>query len=127
VGKIFLAGLGGFLGSVVRYSVGVLTYDISRRTDFPCGTLIVNFAGCFAIGLLSQLADTRGGFSAETRTLVFVGILGGFTTFSAFGNETLNLWRDGHGVLAAANVAAHVVLCLGAVWLGRIVAYQFWR
>ena len=83
--------------------------------------------GCLAIGLLSHLAETRGIFTAETRTLVFIGVLGGFTTFSAFGNETINLWREGESSLAMLNVSAHLVLCLGAVWLSRAVAYQIWR
>ena len=59
--------------------------------------------------------------------LIFIGILGGFTTFSAFGNETLNLWRDGENALAMANIAAHLVLCLAAVWLSRALAYEIWR
>ena len=80
-----------------------------------------------AIGFLSQLAETRGFFTAETRTLIFIGVLGGFTTFSAFSNETINLWREGESLLATINVAAHLVLCLGAVWLSRAVAYQIWR
>jgi len=125
--KIFLAGIGGFVGSVLRYSVSGLVQDISRSIDFPYGTLAVNLLGCFAIGLLSQLAETRGFFTAETRTLVFIGVLGGFTTFSAFGNETINLWREGETMLAAVNVAAHLVLCLGAVWISRALAYQIWR
>ena len=99
----------------------------SRSIQFPYGTLAVNLIGCLAIGFLSYLAETRGVFTAETRTLVFIGVLGGFTTFSAFGNETINLWRQGEGGLAALNVAAHLVLCLGAVWLSRAVAYLIWR
>ena len=67
----------------------------------------------------------RGIFTADTRTLIFVGLLGGFTTFSAFGNETINLWRDGEAFLAFANIAAHLILCLGAVWLSRTIAFQF--
>jgi fluoride exporter len=127
VGKILLAGFGGFLGSVLRYSVSGLVQDVSRSIHFPYGTLAVNLIGCFAIGFLSQLAETRGVFTAETRTLVFVGVLGGFTTFSAFGNETINLWREGQTGLALANIAAHLVLCLGAVWLSRALAFQIWR
>jgi len=127
VGKFLLAGVGGFLGSVLRYSVSGFVQGLSRSIDFPYGTLAVNLLGCFAIGFLSQLAETRGIFTAETRTLVFIGVLGGFTTFSAFGNETINLWREGEGLLAAVNVAAHLVLCLGAVWLSRALAYQIWR
>jgi CrcB protein len=125
--KLFLAGIGGFLGSVLRYSLSGFVQDLSRSIHFPYGTLAVNLIGCLAIGFLSQLAETRGVFTAETRTLVFVGVLGGFTTFSAFGNETINLWREGESGLALLNIAAHLVLCLGAVWLSRVLAYQIWR
>jgi fluoride exporter len=127
VGKLFLAGLGGFIGSSLRYIVTGYVQQSSRSISFPYGTLAVNLAGCFIIGFLSQLADTRGVFSAESRTFVFVGLLGGFTTFSAFGNETMNLWRDGQNGLALANIAAHLVLGLGAVWVSRALAYQIWR
>ena len=127
MGKIFLAGIGGFLGSILRYSVSGFVQDVSRSIHFPYGTLAVNLIGCFAIGLLSHLAETRGFFTAETRTLVFVGVLGGFTTFSAFVNETINLWREGESGLALINIAAHLVLCLGAVWLSRVLAYQVWK
>jgi CrcB protein len=127
LGKIFLAGIGGFLGSILRYSISGFVQDVSRSIHFPYGTLAVNLIGCFAIGLLSHLAETRGFFTAETRTLVFVGVLGGFTTFSAFGNETINLWREGESGLALINIGAHLVLCLGAVWLSRALAYQIWK
>ena len=125
--KLFLAGIGGFVGSVLRYSASGFVHDLSRSIDFPYGTLAVNLIGCCAIGFLSQLAETRGFFTGETRTLVFIGVLGGFTTFSAFGNETINLWREGETLLATLNVTAHLVLCLGAVWISRAVAYQIWR
>ncbi|HEY5075691.1 MAG TPA: fluoride efflux transporter CrcB, partial [Pyrinomonadaceae bacterium] len=93
MGKLFLAGVGGFIGSTLRYAVTGYAQQLSRSIDFPYGTLAVNLIGCFLIGFLSQLAETRGVFTAESRTFVFIGILGGFTTFSAFGNETMNLWR----------------------------------
>lgn len=124
--KVFLAGLGGFVGSVLRYSVAGFVQDLSRSITFPYGTLAVNFLGCLTIGFLSQLAESRGYFTAETRTLIFIGVLGGFTTFSAFGNETINLWREGENLLASLNVGAHLVLCLGAVWMSRALAYQIW-
>ena len=127
MGKLLLAGIGGFIGSTFRYAVTGFVQNWSRSIDFPYGTLAVNLIGCLAIGFLSQLAETRGVFTAETRTLIFIGVLGGFTTFSAFGNETMNLWRDGENFLAGANIAAHLVLCLGAVWLSRALAYQIWR
>ena len=127
VGKLFLAGIGGFIGSTLRYAATGYVQQLSRSIDFPYGTLAVNLIGCFLIGFLSQLAESRGVFTAESRTFVFIGILGGFTTFSAFGNETMNLWREGQNSLALANVAAHLVLGLGAVWVGRSLAYQIWR
>jgi len=127
VGKLFLAGIGGFIGSTLRYAVTGYVQTWTKSIDFPYGTLAVNLLGCFAIGFLSYLAETRGVFTAETRTLVFIGIIGGFTTFSAFGNETMNLWRDGQNGLAALNIAAHLVFGLGTVWIGRALAYQIWR
>lgn len=69
-------------------------------------------AGGLVIGFLSQLADARGVFTAESRVLIFIGILGGFTTFSAFGNETMNLLRDGENVPALFNIGAHIIFAL---------------
>jgi CrcB protein len=127
MGKLLLAGIGGFVGSALRYVLAGFVQNWSGSIRFPFGTLAVNLAGCLVIGFLSQLADTRGLFSAEARVLIFIGVLGGFTTFSAFGNETINLWRDGQSALAAANISAHLVLCLGAVWFSRALAFQIWR
>lgn len=126
MGKLFLAGLGGFIGSSLRYGMTGYVQQLSRSIHFPYGTLAVNLIGCCLIGFLSQLAESRGVFTAESRTFVFIGILGGFTTFSAFGNETMNLWRDGENALALANIAAHLFLGLGAVWASRALAYQIW-
>jgi fluoride exporter len=127
MGKLFLAGIGGFVGSAFRYAITGFVQNWTGSIRFPYGTLAVNLVGCVFIGLLSQLAETRGVFNAEVRTLIFIGVLGGFTTFSAFGNETINMWRDGEVALAFANIAAHVVLCLGAVWLSRAIAFQIWN
>ena len=124
MGNILLIGIGGFIGSVLRYLLSGLVHQWTRRDDFPVGTLAVNVLGCLVIGLLSQLAEERGAFAPETRAFVIVGILGGFTTFSSFGNETVNLWRDGEGSLALINVAAQVALGLGAVWLGRVLGHK---
>src|SRR6266540_3995647 len=108
---IFIA-LGGALGSVFRYLLSTWTQTASKSIDFPYGTLTVNLIGCFVIGFLTQLAEERGLFTSDSRTLVFVGILGGFTTFSSFGNETVNLLRDGEAWNALANVGANVILGL---------------
>ena len=126
MGKIFLAGIGGFVGSSLRYLATGFVQDSLRSIRFPFGTLAVNVIGCFAIGFLSQLAEGRGLLTAEARTLIFIGVLGGFTTFSAFGNETISLWRDGENLFALMNIAAHLVLGLGAVWLSRALAFQIW-
>ncbi|MGE0383263.1 MAG: fluoride efflux transporter CrcB [Gammaproteobacteria bacterium] len=120
--QILLVGVGGFAGSIARFLVGGWVQQWIGRSDFPLGTLAVNVIGCLLIGSLAQLADSRAAFGAEARALVFVGLLGGFTTFSSFGNETVNLWRNGEAGFALANIGANVVLCLAAVWLGRTLA-----
>jgi fluoride exporter len=122
-----IVALGGALGSVLRYLLGTWTQAISRSIDFPYGTLAVNLSGCFMIGLLAQLVEARGAFTSETRVFVFIGLLGGFTTFSSLGNETINLLREGETFNALANVGANVIFGLLLVWLGRTVAYLIWR
>lgn len=122
-----LIALGGALGSVSRYLLGVWIQSASQSVDFPFGTLSVNLIGCFVIGLLSQLAEARGVFTPEARALLFFGVLGGFTTFSSFGNDTINLLRDGETVNALLNVGANVIFGLALVWLGRTVAYWIWK
>ena len=125
--SIIYVALGGALGSASRYLLGTWTQSISKSIDFPYGTLTVNLIGCFVIGFLSQLAESRGAFSSESRAFVFVGILGGFTTFSSFGNDTINLLRDGETFNALANIGANVIVGLLLVWLGRMVSYWIWR
>ncbi|MFZ5919523.1 MAG: fluoride efflux transporter CrcB [Chloroflexota bacterium] len=125
--NIFIVGIGGFIGSVLRYLVSGWAQGLSRSLDFPYGTLTVNLAGCFVIGFLAQLAEARGVFTPEARLLVFIGLLGGFTTFSSFGNDTLNLARSGQMLNALVNVAANLVLGLLLVWLGRNAAQLIWR
>jgi CrcB protein len=125
--KIFLIGLGGFTGALLRYGVSGLVQNWSKSVSFPYGTLAVNLVGCFLIGLFSQLADSYGVFSSEIRGFVFIGILGAFTTYSTFGNETFNLLREGETFLSFANIGLHLILGLGAIWLGRIMVISLWR
>jgi CrcB protein len=125
--RILLVGLGGFIGSILRYLVSGYVQDWTHNAQFPFGTIVVNIVGCFVIGLLSQLAEAYGIFNAESRAFVVVGILGGFTTFSTFSNESINLFRDGQEVYALANISIQVILGLGAVILGRIAAGAIWR
>lgn len=125
--QILLVGIGGFLGSVFRYIVSGYAQQWAKSVQFPYGTLAVNLIGCLIIGFLSQLAEDHGLFTPESRAFVFIGILGGFTTFSTFGNETMNFMRDGDFTTALINLGAHVALGLTAVWLGRALAYVIWR
>ena len=127
MGKILWVGFGGFLGSIGRYLLSGYVQHLMRATGFPYGTLVVNLIGCLLIGFLSQWVGARGFLSPETRLFVFMGLLGGFTTFSTFSNETMNLWQAGASAAALTNVALHVVLGLGAAWLGHLVAYGIWR
>ena len=125
--NILLVGFGGFIGSILRYLASGYVQQTTKSVDFPFGTLAVNVIGCFVIGFLAQLAESRGVFTNEARLFVFVGILGGFTTFSSFGNETLNLARDSQVLGALANIGANVVVGLFAVWLGRTASYLIWK
>lgn len=124
--KVLLVGIGGFLGSVARYLISGYVQDRTGEF-FPFGTLAVNVIGCFVIGGLSELAEARAFLSLETRALIVIGVLGGFTTFSTFGNETVNLLRDGEWGFAMLNLLTHAVLAIGAVWVGRATAHAIWR
>ena len=125
--NILLVGIGGALGSISRYLLGTWVQSQSKSIGFPFGTLTVNLMGCFVIGFLAELAEVRGAFTPESRALLFIGFLGGFTTFSSFGNDTLNLFRDGETFNALANVGANVLFGLALVWLGRTAAFMIWR
>jgi CrcB protein len=119
--RFLLVGLGGFVGSVARYWLSDFTQAASRMA-FPIGTLVVNVLGCLAVGALAELAESRDYFTPETRALVFAGFLGGFTTFSAFANETISAARAGALAIAVANVIVSIILCLGAALAGRLLA-----
>ncbi len=124
---ILLVGIGGCLGAMLRYGASGYVQQLAQSGDFPYGTIFVNILGCFLIGFLSQLAESQGLLSAEVRAMLIPGFLGGFTTFSTFTNESLNLFRDSESPLALLNIAAHILLGLGAVWLGRALAFMIWR
>jgi CrcB protein len=115
--KTLLVAFGGMLGSVLRYWATGLVHRLYGGT-FPVGTLTVNTLGCFAIGAVLALLEDRQVLSPEVRVFLAVGILGGFTTFSAFGYETLELMRRGAAFFALVNVACNVGLGFVAVWLG---------
>lgn len=113
-----LVGLGGFAGAVSRYLLGgwILHHTLSAK--FPWSTLAVNALGCLLIGILSGLAERLDWFTPAMRLLLFTGLLGGFTTFSAFGLETVHLARRGELLIASAYGLSSLLLCVAAVWLG---------
>jgi CrcB protein len=113
--EALLVALGGGLGSTLRYTVG--WYLLRLWPAFPFGTLVVNVVGCFAFGVMVGMTEDR-----LIRTGVGAGILGGFTTFSAFGGDTLALAQSGQWKLAGLYLVGNLALGLGAVWLGRHLA-----
>jgi CrcB protein len=114
---------GGALGSVARYA---LSSFIAHRIGevFPWGTLVVNVSGCFVIGFFAALTgpDGRVMVSPDIRQFVTVGICGGYTTFSSFSLQTLNLLREGDVARGGGNIALSVVACMAGVWLGAVAA-----
>ena len=112
-------GVGGALGSMARHAVNHFVHSYAPLARFPAATLMVNLAGCFAIGVLAGLlASERIALRFYWREFVFVGVLGGFTTFSTFGLDTFVLARTHPGGYAMMNVLAHVAGGLVAVWAG---------
>lgn len=116
--NLIFVGLGGFFGSVLRYLVSGWVQRLSDTALFPYGTLSVNVVGCLLIGLLGGWADNTELFSPGTRLFLLLGVLGGFTTYSTFGYETVALLRDRQMLAAMASVGLHLLLGFGAVALG---------
>ena len=121
--QLFAIAAGGALGSVLRYGLSTWVHSFAGR-GFPYGTLAVNVLGCLAMGFLFVLLVERMGENTILRAGLLIGVLGGFTTFSAFSIETFNLIEQGALVKATGNMAASLVLCIGATWLGVLLARQ---
>jgi CrcB protein len=115
---VLLVALGGAIGSVARYKLSGLVLHHTIDWRFPAGTFAVNVLGCLVAGVLAGLAEEHDLLSPDTRILLFSGLLGGFTTFSAFGLETMFLLKRGDLAVAAANVLLSVAAGLAALWLG---------
>ena len=118
-----LVAVGGAAGSVLRYWMsGVAQRSVpvtGMWSMFPLGTLAVNVLGCLLAGALAEIGERRGALSPEARSLLMVGFLGGFTTFSAFASETVAVWRSGAVAVAIVNVVSSVAICMVAVLAGR--------
>jgi len=120
--------IGGAVGSMARFGLGGF---VSHKTggSFPWGTLVVNVSGSFVIGILGALTASEGKMTPQSRTfarqLLITGVCGGYTTFSSFSLQTLDLLRDRQWFYAGGNVVLSVVLCMIAVWLGYLVGSTF--
>lgn len=117
-----LVFIGAGLGGVLRFLASTAVQKACNGWVFPLGTFVVNISGCLAIGFLAQLAESKNLLQPEYRAFFLIGILGGYTTFSSFGYETLQLIRSGEFLYATANTVLQVVLGLFFVWLGTILA-----
>jgi CrcB protein len=115
--QALIVGFGGFVGSIGRYKLGGIILQHTASWRFPLSTFAINVIGCFVIGALAALVEHRDLFSAETRLFLFTGLLGGFTTFSAFGYEGMFLIRRGEIGIAFLYAGLSVVCGLAAVWL----------
>jgi len=120
--------LGGALGSVGRFWINGFVSEKAGAT-FPWGTLIINVGGSFIIGIIGAVASPEGRLDSQTRQFatqfLMIGVCGGYTTFSSFSWQTLNLVRDREWLYAGSNVLLSVVLCLIAVWLGWLLGSSF--
>jgi len=122
--RLIFIGLAGFAGTLIRYWLSEWTARRFGET-FPTGTLVVNLIGCFLAGLLFCLMFDRYLVSPTVRTVILIGLLGGFTTFSSFGLQTFTLLRDGEMGLAFFNIAISNVGGLLMVWVGYSLAKIF--
>lgn len=112
-------GAGGFLGSVLRYLVGLIPLETAQ--GFPIKTLVINVVGSFVIGLIAALAAREGQMDPRLVLFLKVGVCGGFTTFSTFAYETGGLLQSGSGVWAAVYVLLSIVLGVAAVFAGQLL------
>jgi CrcB protein len=122
---IVLVGIGGGLGSIARYKLSGLALHHTPDWRFPLGTFTVNVVGCLIAGLLAGLIERQGWFTADTRIFLFAGVLGGFTTFSAFGVDTIFLLRRGETAVAFGDVVATLLCAFLVLWLAmKAVPHQ---
>ncbi len=123
MGQVLAIAAGGATGALLRFWMSGWVYSTLGR-GFPYGTLVVNVLGSLLIGVLSVLLIERFSLGPEWRAAILIGLLGGFTTFSTFSLETLNLIEAGAHAKALVNVTLSVVLCVAAAWIGVIAGRQ---
>ncbi len=121
--QVLAIAAGGALGSLLRFWMSAGIHSVLGR-GFPYGTLAVNVLGCLIMGVLFVLFVERWSVDSVVRAGIFIGLLGGFTTFSAFTIETFNLLDQGAYLKAGLNMASSLILCVGATWIGVLAARQ---
>jgi CrcB protein len=117
-------GVGGFVGAILRYLVGAYVQGLTQSLNFPYGTLVVNLVGCWLIGFLFYLPALHDTLDNQLRLLLITGVLGAFTTFSTFGNESLRLLQNQRTGAALIYIGASVCAGLVAVRVGQLLAEQ---
>tara|TARA_B110000003_G_scaffold127298_1_gene129358 strand:+ start:7189 stop:7560 length:372 start_codon:yes stop_codon:yes gene_type:complete len=119
----FAVAIGGALGSIARYALSTWIFDVSSH-KFPYATLAVNVLGSFVMGILFVIIVEKAALPNEMRSLLMIGFLGAFTTFSTFSLDALGLWQNGHIFMSLVYMLATVILCLiaisSAIWLTRL-------
>ena len=125
--QIIIVAIGGAFGSVLRYKLGGTILHHTEQWNFPISTFSINLLGCAVIGLLAALVEHHDLFSTSTRLLLFTGLLGGFTTFSAFGYESFFLIRRGLFTVALSYVGFSVIGGLVAVSIGYKIVDVLWH
>ncbi len=120
-----IVGIGGFLGSVTRYLTSQLIHKIFP-TNFPLGTLIVNLAGCLLIGIIFGLFEKGSILSSDLRLFLTVGFCGGFTTFSTFSNDTINLVNDSEVLYLMIYMGISIFAGISFTYIGKGIANYIW-
>lgn len=123
--NILAVGAGGFVGVSARYVLSYFTNQQFPDAKFPLDTFLINIIGCFAIGALLSLFEGKGWMDVQVRLFIFTGILGGFTTFSTFANDSFLLLKSDQVMLGLLNIGGQVILGLLFVWIGYSIIKMF--
>ncbi|MCI6559328.1 MAG: CrcB family protein [Prevotella sp.] len=118
--EFIIVGIGSFFGGGLRYAVGRIV-GVGTSTVFPLSTFVVNIVGCLLIGMLSTIALRQGWLTPTMRLLLITGFCGGFTTFSTFISENVNLCSSAHQLMSLAYMSASIIVGIVAFWLGCMI------